>query len=113
MGTRLAAAIAAEKLDEFGNPTQPYRQHPIQTHNSHATAKCKRLTTDDTSTDVEDDDFAASSTDDESDEQSKSNLFVYFHDNYTHAAISTPPSIASPSAQTSSIMGSPQKSFTT
>jgi hypothetical protein len=44
-------------------------------------------------------------------EQSKSNLFTYFHDNYTHAAISTPPSIASPSAQTSPIMGS-QKSFT-
>ena len=45
-------------------------------------------------------------------EQSKSNLFIYFHDNYTHAAISTPPSITSPSAQTSPIMGSPQKSFT-
>jgi hypothetical protein len=45
-------------------------------------------------------------------EESKSNLFIYFHDNYTHAAISTPPSMASPSAQTSPIMGSPQKSFT-
>jgi hypothetical protein len=45
-------------------------------------------------------------------EESKSNLFIYFHDNYTHAAISTPPSVASLSAQTSPIMGSPQKSFT-
>jgi hypothetical protein len=45
-------------------------------------------------------------------EQSKLNLFIYFHDNYAHAAISTPPSTASPSAQTSPIMGSPQKSFT-
>jgi hypothetical protein len=40
-GTRLATAIAAEKLDEFGNPTQSYHQHPVQTHNSHATTKCK------------------------------------------------------------------------
>jgi hypothetical protein len=38
---------------------------------------------------------------------------IYFHDNYAHAAISTPPSIASPSAQTSPIMSSAQKSFTT
>jgi hypothetical protein len=45
-------------------------------------------------------------------EESKSNLFIYFHNNYAHAAISTPPSMASPSAQTSPIMGSPQKSFT-
>jgi hypothetical protein len=37
---------------------------------------------------------------------------IYFHDNYAHAAISTPPSVASPSAQTLPIMGSPQKSFT-
>jgi hypothetical protein len=26
-------------------------------------------------------------------EESKSNLFIYFHDNYAHAAISTPPSL--------------------
>jgi hypothetical protein len=45
-------------------------------------------------------------------EESKLNLFIYFHDNCTHAAISTPPSVASPSDQTSPIMGSPQKSFT-
>jgi hAT family C-terminal dimerisation region len=43
-------------------------------------------------------------------ERSKSNLFIYFHDHY--APISTPPSIASLSAQTLPIMGSPQHSFT-
>jgi hypothetical protein len=33
-------------------------------------------------------------------EESKSNLFIYFHDNYAHVAISTPPSVASLSTQT-------------
>ena len=47
-------------------------------------------------------------------EQSKSNLFNYFHENYAHAVISTPPSVNSPSpfVQTKPIVGSPQKSFT-
>jgi hypothetical protein len=45
-------------------------------------------------------------------EESKSNLFIYFHDDHTHAAISIPPSVASPSAQTLPVMGHPQRSFT-
>ncbi|KAF8801336.1 hypothetical protein BYT27DRAFT_7017450, partial [Phlegmacium glaucopus] len=44
-------------------------------------------------------------------DQSKSNLFNYFHNNYTHI-VSTPPSVPSPSIQTQSAVGSPQKSFT-
>ena len=45
-------------------------------------------------------------------EQSKSNLFDYFHDNYAHVVISTPPSAPSTPVQTQPTAGSPQKSFT-
>lgn len=36
----------------------------------------------------------------------------YFNKNYAHVAISTPPSVPSPSIQTPPTVGSPQKSFT-
>jgi hypothetical protein len=62
-GTRLAAAIAAEKLDEFGNPIPLYFRRPLQTRNSHTTAKrkqtAKSATTDNdqADTDVDDGNF--------------------------------------------------------
>jgi hypothetical protein len=67
-GTRLAAAIAAEKLDEFGNPIQPSRRRPAQPRKSQTDAKRKRIVTDDAGTDADDNNFAASSTEDESDD---------------------------------------------
>jgi hypothetical protein len=66
-GTRLAAAIAAEKLDEFGDLVGPHRQHPVQPRKSRATAKRKRTATDDAGTDADDNNFSASSSDDGSD----------------------------------------------
>ena len=72
MGTRLAAAIAAEKLDEFGNTTPAYRRHPTQPVKSRASAsKRKRTLADDNdTTDTEDKTFAHSATEDGSDEDS-------------------------------------------
>jgi hypothetical protein len=66
---RLAAAIDAEKHDEFGNLLQPHRQRASagQPRNSRATIKRKRTDMDDASTDADDDDFTAASTDDGSD----------------------------------------------
>ena len=45
-------------------------------------------------------------------ETSKSNLFDYFNKNYAHIAISTPPSVPSPSLVQTPPVGSPMKSFT-
>lgn len=65
---RLAAAIAAEKLDEFGNLLQPHRRaNAGQPCTSRAAPKRKRTITDDSGTDADDDNFTASSTDDASD----------------------------------------------
>jgi hypothetical protein len=69
-GTRLAAAIAPEKLDEFGNPIPSYFRHAAQPRNSGTTtAKRKRATkatnNDQADTDVDDEDF-------ESDDSSES-----------------------------------------
>jgi hypothetical protein len=50
-GSRLAEAIAAEKLDEFGNPIQSYHRRP--TH-SRATVKYRRATRN-TQEDIESD----------------------------------------------------------
>lgn len=65
-GTRLAAAIAAEKLDEFGNTI---RSRPAQPLKPRGPAKRKRATMDDEDeTDADDQNFAAaSSTEDEAD----------------------------------------------
>jgi hypothetical protein len=64
-GTRLAAAIAAEKLNEFGDPDQLYRRRPAQPRNSRpSVAKRKRTAIEDVDTDADDDNFAASSTED-------------------------------------------------
>ena len=55
-GTRLAEAIAAEKLDEFGKPLQSYHRRLIQPikHNSKPSVKRKRTTGGGDETDVED-----------------------------------------------------------
>ena len=66
-GTRLAAALAAEKLDEFGNPVKPSRQHPVLPRKPRTVEKRKQSFTDHADTDEDDGNFAASSTDDESD----------------------------------------------
>ncbi|KAF8804686.1 hypothetical protein BYT27DRAFT_7259161 [Phlegmacium glaucopus] len=64
-GTQLAAAIAAEKLDEFGNNAQPSRRQPRK---SQTVAKRKQIVTDsDAGTDADNNNFAASSTEDGSD----------------------------------------------
>ena len=59
-GARMAAALAAEKLDEFGNPVQS-RRHVAQPLRPGAIAKRKRVV-DDAETDVDDNNFIASST---------------------------------------------------
>ena len=67
-GTWLAAAIATEKLDEFGHPTQVYCRCPGQPRNSHTAAKRKRSATDDAgteSTNAGDGNFTTSSTNDD------------------------------------------------
>ena len=75
-GTRLAEAIAAEKLDEFGKPTPSSRRlnPPLRAH-PRPSAKHKRTAGDDTgpvviNTDVEDKSFTSGSdgsSDDDSD----------------------------------------------
>ena len=70
-GTRLAAAIAAEKLDKFGNPIQSsFRRltHPGPIK-PRGPVKCKRAAMDDDEhqTDVDDQNFTASSIEDGSD----------------------------------------------
>jgi hypothetical protein len=67
-GARLAAALAAEKLDEFGNPVQSTRRRLTQPLKPRAIAKRKRPV-DDAETDVDDDNFVAS-TEDGSDDDS-------------------------------------------
>jgi hypothetical protein len=59
--------LAAEKLDEFGNPVKTYRQHPALPRKPRPVAKRKQSFPDDVGTDVDGGNFAASSTDDESD----------------------------------------------
>ena len=54
-GTRLAAAIATEKLDKFGNPVQPSHRRPTQPRKSQTVAKRKRMVMDDAGTDADDD----------------------------------------------------------
>jgi hypothetical protein len=66
-GGRLAAALAAEKLDEYGNPIQSHRQRVTQPLKPRAIAKHKRAIVDDAEMDVEDEDFVGSSMEDESD----------------------------------------------
>ncbi len=67
-GTRLAAAIAAEKLDEFGNPTQSSSQCPTQPRGP---LKHKQAMMDNNETNVDNTNFAAaSSTEDGSDNNS-------------------------------------------
>ena len=73
-GTWLIAAIAAEKLDEFSNPVQVHRRHPVQPRNSHTIAKRKQTAIDDGDTDADDDNFAASSTDDGSGNDDDTNI---------------------------------------
>jgi hypothetical protein len=71
MGTQLATALAAEKLNKFGNPIPASHWHPMQPVKSRASTKCKQTTTDDIdTTDTEDKTFAASATEDGSDEDS-------------------------------------------
>jgi hypothetical protein len=70
-GTRLAAAIAAEKLDEFGNLIPSYFWHPAQPCNSGTTTtKHKRATkatnNGQADTDVDDEDFASQDASSES-----------------------------------------------
>ena len=60
-GSQLAAAIAAEKLDEFGNPIQP-RRLPGESRNSRIDAKRKRDDANDVDTDVDDDNFVSDSS---------------------------------------------------
>src|SRR5271168_1970942 len=50
-GARLASAIAAEKLDEFGNTVQPRRSHG---RSQNARVKRKRDAAKDVDTDVDD-----------------------------------------------------------
>ena len=73
---RLAAAIDAEKHDEFGNLLQSHRQHASagQPCNSHATIKHKRTDMDNAGTDADDDNFTAASTDDGSDNDGDTNI---------------------------------------
>ena len=60
-GTRLAEAIAAEKLDEFGNPTQVPRQRLVRAvQASTGTGKRKQTTADTIDTDAEDETFISS-----------------------------------------------------
>jgi len=66
-GARLAAALAAEKLDEFGQPVQSFRRRVTQPLKPRGITKRKRATVDDADTDVEDENFVASSTEDGSD----------------------------------------------
>ena len=58
---RLAEAIAAEKLDEFGNTVRSHRPRPTQPlKHSRAPAKRKRATKNDDGTDVEDQTYTSS-----------------------------------------------------
>ncbi|KAI0280551.1 hypothetical protein BC826DRAFT_975242 [Russula brevipes] len=66
-GGRLAAALAAEKLDEYGNPVMSFRRRVTQPLKPRAITKRKRATVDDAETDVEDENFVDSSTEDGSD----------------------------------------------
>ncbi|KAI0277781.1 hypothetical protein BC826DRAFT_1113732 [Russula brevipes] len=67
-GGRMAAALAAEKLDEFGKPVQSTRRRLTQPLKPRAVAKRKRAV-DDAETDVDDNNFiASSSTEDGSDD---------------------------------------------
>jgi hypothetical protein len=79
---RLAAAIDAEKHDEFGNLLQPHRQHASagQPRNSRTTSKHKRTATDDADTDADDDDFNATSTDDGSDNNADTDIMQISND---------------------------------
>jgi hypothetical protein len=65
--THLATAIAAEKLDEFGNPVPPPHCHPTQRCKFQTVAKRKRVVVDDAGTDADDDNFFASSTEESDD----------------------------------------------
>jgi hypothetical protein len=71
--TRLAEAIAEEKLNEYGDLAQPPRRRPTKSRNSHRVSKRKRVpvvqvATKDVGTDVDDsDDNFAASTESESD----------------------------------------------
>jgi hypothetical protein len=69
-GTRLAAAIAVEKLDEFENPVQSSRRRVAQPLKPKNPAKRKLAVVDDIDTDADDNNFTASSTDDGSDDTS-------------------------------------------
>ncbi|KAI0294734.1 hypothetical protein BC826DRAFT_968634 [Russula brevipes] len=62
-----AAALAAKKLDEFGQPIQSFCQRVTQPLKPRGITKRKRATVDDADTDVEDENFVASSTEDGSD----------------------------------------------
>jgi hypothetical protein len=64
-GTRLAAALAAEKLDEFGKACRRGAAQPLKPRG----LKRKRATMDDDDTDADDQNFAASSTEDGSDSE--------------------------------------------
>ena len=60
-GTQLAEAIAAEKLDEFGNLTQVPRQCLVRAvRASTGTGKFKQTTADTIDTDAEDETFLSS-----------------------------------------------------
>jgi hypothetical protein len=56
--TRLADAIAAEQVDEYGNPTKPFQRRILQPRKT--TTSRKRKQADDASTDVDDDNFVDS-----------------------------------------------------
>jgi hypothetical protein len=68
-GARLAEAIAAEKLDEFGNVARTSHRRFTQSHNlKRARVKRKRATKDDHATDEEDEDFTSPSAEEGSDD---------------------------------------------
>ena len=67
-GARLVAAIAAEKLDEFGNPTRSSRRHHAKPLKPRASNKRKQTAMDNVDTDVEDETFAVSVTDSDTDD---------------------------------------------
>jgi hypothetical protein len=73
---RLAAAINAEKHNEFGNLLQPHRQCASagQPCNSCTTIKRKRTAMDDAGTDADDDNFTVASTDDGSDNDGNTDI---------------------------------------
>jgi len=66
-GTQLVTTIAAEKLNEFGNPVQSSHRHLTQPLKPRAPVKHKQATMDADETDADDYYFPAASTENGSD----------------------------------------------